>query len=412
MVKPFSFSARGGLAERVELWVLLSIFLLWGLSNSINHLLIHQFMHLFRLNRLEASVAQPAYYLGYVGAALPAAALARRRGVKFALCTGLALFAAASAFLAGAAIALQFRAILGALFLLAVSASVMESTVAPLVLRSRRSEAGVTRLLLGQAINSLGMVGGAALGTYVIFPRTDASAASPMVLTVASHRTAAPFLAFVVVGCVFLAIVRKLPLRGTVSEAEQRRSSLLRPLRVPAFRLALGTAFVYMGVQICSWSFLLQYVRAYAVNSDRAAGLFYMATLALFALGRFAQTGWLRSVRPLVQLRWASVAGAGVLLVSVLYPGRWGAVALVATSLFLSVMYPALFAMAVQPMGEDSQTAGALMVLSISAGAIVPPLMAAVAEATHSYALGLLVPMAGYAWMAGYGWLAGRVRRG
>lgn len=36
------------------------------MANSLNHLLVHQFMKVFGISRLRASWLQPAYYLGYV----------------------------------------------------------------------------------------------------------------------------------------------------------------------------------------------------------------------------------------------------------------------------------------------------------------------------------------------------------
>jgi MFS family permease len=73
------------------------VFVLWGIANSLNHVLILQFMKLFELSRIEAGNIQSAYYLGYALPAIPAALFMRRSGYKATLILGLLLFASRSA---------------------------------------------------------------------------------------------------------------------------------------------------------------------------------------------------------------------------------------------------------------------------------------------------------------------------
>jgi FHS family L-fucose permease-like MFS transporter len=68
------------------------LFLLWGVANNLNDVLIRQFMKSFELSRVRAALVQFAFYIGYFSLSVPAAMLMQRHGYKFGLVTGLLLF--------------------------------------------------------------------------------------------------------------------------------------------------------------------------------------------------------------------------------------------------------------------------------------------------------------------------------
>jgi FHS family L-fucose permease-like MFS transporter len=393
-------SAGGGsLIGRAELVVLLGIFALYGAANSLNHLLIHQFMHVFRVTRLQVSSLQSAYYFGYVAAALPAAAMVRRRGSKASLLLGVASFAASALLMAALIPSGHFAWALPPVFLLAASVSVLESTAGPYALRSIPGEQGVERLTLAQAFNSLGMIAGATIGTFVVFPKADETS---WTLAQDAHHALEPFVVLAAGALVLLYFLRRQRFADIVTRTHLERVALLAPLRSRRFVLVLFTAFVYMGTQTCAWSFLLQYLRQYGVTSDRHASFFFVLSMACFALGRFAQTALLRRTHAVRMLALTALGGLLCTLCVVFAPGRLGAVMLVLVSLFMAGIYPMLFALGVQPMGNDAQAAGSLMVFGLIAGGIAPPLMALLARASHSYAIAYLLPCLGFLWVLGF----------
>jgi len=81
-----------------------------------------------------------------------------------------------------------------------------------------------------------------------------------------------------------------------------------------------------------------------------------------------------------------------------------GAIAIVATSFFMSVMFPTIFALGVKGLGADTKLGGSLIVMAILGGALFPPLMGVVARTTGSLALGYLIPAAGYVAVGLYGY--------
>src|ERR1700759_1075368 len=70
-----------------------TLFFAWGLASQFNDLLLHHFQKALDLTRPQASLTQPAFYIGYFCAAIPAAFLIRRVGYKKTIIIGLAMYA-------------------------------------------------------------------------------------------------------------------------------------------------------------------------------------------------------------------------------------------------------------------------------------------------------------------------------
>lgn len=348
------------------LTLLLAVFVLYGMANSLNHLLVHQFMKVFGISRLKASWLQPMYYVGYVAAALPAGIYAERFGTKRVLQFALALFAASSALIADATWSTTYIAVLLPVFLLSLSVSTLESTAVPCVLASAPGQRGARRLCIAQAFNSVGMVLGATFGTFIVFGNENGS--RPADAAAETRHACMPFLLFVVAALLLYFAIGKLPLRSLTSSGILLSiPRVLLPLRTRQFVLIFVTALIYMATQTCTWSFLLQYLREYGVASDRDAGLYYMATLTLFAAGRMVHSFALRRPNSSGLLVAAVALGTVCMEVTVRHPGATGGLALVACGLPLSVIYPMLYVKGVQPLGKHAQAGGSLMVCSCSA---------------------------------------------
>lgn len=70
-----------------------------------------------------------------------------------------------------------------------------------------------------------------------------------------------------------------------------------------------------------------------------------------------------------------------------------------------SIMFPSIFSLGVEGLGERAPQGSGLLCMAIVGGAVVPLLFGAVADAT-SLSAALIVPIICYACIAGYGWSA------
>src|ERR1035437_3786206 len=103
-----------------------SLFFLWGVPNSMNDVLIRQFMKSFAISRFEAGLVQSAFYMGYFLLALPAGLLMKRHGYKSGFLTGLVLFATGCFLFLPAANSGKYGFFLAALFVVASGLAFLE----------------------------------------------------------------------------------------------------------------------------------------------------------------------------------------------------------------------------------------------------------------------------------------------
>lgn len=87
-------------------------------------------------------------------------------------------------------------------------------------------------------------------------------------------------------------------------------------------------------------------MKVYTAVSERTAGYYLTGSLVALAVGRAASTWLMRYVAPARLLMGYSVVNVLLLAFAVVRPGMLGAWALVGTSLFMSIMFPTIFALA------------------------------------------------------------------
>jgi MFS transporter, FHS family, L-fucose permease len=85
-----------------------------------------------------------------------------------------------------------------------------------------------------------------------------------------------------------------------------------------------------------------------------------------------------------------------LLLVAVFYPGWLGMWCVFTTSLFMSLMFPTIFALGLKGLGPNTKIGGSLLVMAIVGGAVLTPIMGLISEKAHSIALSYSVPLAAY----------------
>ena len=190
---------------------------------------------------------------------------------------------------------------------------------------------------------------------------------------------------------------------GSKDDVTEDRGSFRSLLRYPHLFFAVAAQFFYVGTQVATWSTFIPYMKAYTPVSERTAGYYLTGSLVALAIGRAASTWLMRYVAPARLLVGYSVLNVALLAFAVVEPGMTGAWALVATSFFMSIMFPTIFALGVKDLGPSTKLGGSLIVMAILGGAVFPPLLGVIVHHTGSMAMGYLLPLLGYVVVAVYG---------
>jgi FHS family L-fucose permease-like MFS transporter len=420
-----SASPKDGIfpAGQITLFILITVlFFLWAIPNNLNDVLIRQFMKSFAISRFQAGLVQSAFYMGYFLLAMPAALLMRRFGYKFGFITGLLLYGTGTILFWPAAIVGKYWFFLMALFVIATGLSFLETASNPFIAQMGSYETSEQRLNFSQAFNPLGAITGVFIGKIFIFSGIELSpdqiAAKQAAGTYAAYlssetlRVVKPylFLAVVVLAWAVLILIKKFPVVRDEHEDGGDHGHFRDLLRHRHFLLAILAQFMYVGAQVGTWSYLIQYVQDNTHLGEKAAANYLIYSLVAFGIGRFASTALMRVVRP--NLLMGSYAVINVLLVTVgvLHPSWIGVWAMILTSFFMSLMFPTIFALGLKGLGPNTKIGGSLIVMAIVGGAILTPLMGLINVRTGSIAMAYLVPLAGYVVVALYAFFGSRAR--
>jgi FHS family L-fucose permease-like MFS transporter len=384
------------------------LFFLWGIPNSMNDVLIRQFMKSFEISRFQAGLVQSAFYMGYFTLAIPAALLMKKSGYKAGLITGLLLLGTGAFLFWPAAIAGKYGFFLVALFVMASGLSFLETASNPFIAQLGDPESSERRLNFSQAFNPLGNITAALVGTMFIFSGFELTKAE-----IASRTAAGTYQAYlrfetlrvvrpysVIAGVAFLwafLIWRaKFPRMQSEFEDGGEHGKFSELLRHRHFIFAVIAQFFYVGAQVCTWSYLISYGQEYAHLREKTAGLLLAGNFAMFGIGRFASAYLMGYLSPSRLMGSYAATNVALLLIAISRPGVVGLWCVFLTSLFMSVMFPTIFALGLKGLGPNTKIGGSLLVMAIVGGAVLTPVMGLVSETTHSLALSYSVPLAAY----------------
>jgi FHS family L-fucose permease-like MFS transporter len=362
-------------------------------------------MKSFEITRLKAGLIQSAFYLGYFTFSLPAAFVLRRFGFRVGLITGLGLYGIGALLFWPAAIFDKYGAFLCALFVIAAGLAFLETGAGSFITLLGDQSTSERRLNFAQAFNPPGTIAGALIGTIFVFSGVEPNAGQINAMRVAgtyrdflhheTMRVIAPYLVLSAVAFLFAVLLAKIRLPESIVRAAHEpgigAAGLRALLGYSHFRNAVIAQFFYVGAQVATWSYLIQYARDYTHQSDKAGGYLLSISLALFAIGRFVSTYLMSFYAPNRLLAIFAAASAALMSFAIIFPGGLGLSALISVSFFMSLMFPTIFALGVKDLGRNTSLGASFIIMAIIGGAVITPLVGWLAEVTHNMAAGFWV---------------------
>jgi MFS transporter, FHS family, L-fucose permease len=411
-----SLNAQKTTSFVLPLILIVSLFFMWGMGGSINDILIQQFKKSFVLTDFESGLVQSAFYLGYFLLAIPASLIMRKFNYKTGIAIGLFLFALGAFLFYPAAEKASYGFFLFALFVIASGLTFLETAGNPYVSALGDPETSTFRLNLAQSFNPIGCITGILIGQNFIlsgieYSKEQLAKMSPEAVkafyTTETHAVQTPYLiiGIVIIVAAFIILITKFPV---VKDEETHGTSTTKQtlkfiFAKRHFKQAVMAQFFYVGAQVCIWSFLIRYIQGTIPGTpEKTAANFLTISLVVFTAGRFIGTALLKKIKG-HNLLWIYAAINLVLIsTALLFPGTIGLWALVATSFFMSIMYPTIFSLGIRGLGEHTKLASSVLVMAIIGGALITPVMGLV-SVHFGIGKAIVVPLACFAVIAYYG---------
>lgn len=403
-------------------FILLSLmFPLWGAAASLNDILITQFKAVFTLSNVASAFVQSAFYFGYFVLAIPASRVIQRTSYKISILIGLGLYMAGSLLFFPASQMGTYSVFLIAIFVLATGLSFLETSANTYSSLLGPKQHATLRLNISQTFYPVGSIIGIILGKYLIFGNGK-SLAQQMAGMNASEKlsfghkalahTLLPYqYLLVVLGAAFIILVltqypKKRQQSLTVGQPNAKLLDTLKYLwQNKPFKKGILVEFFYVGMQTAVWSFTIRL--ALTLNShfnERYASNFMIYAYVAFFVGKFIANLLIPKFGAGHVLLSYGVMGIVVLLYVTLVHDISALYALVLVSGLFGPGWATIYSETIKTVQVPThrETAGAILVMSIVGGAILPVIQGAVADLTDmstSFSIDLIA-FAVVAWFA------------
>jgi FHS family L-fucose permease-like MFS transporter len=393
----------------VPFCLITSLFALWGFANDITNPMVAAFQTLMELPASKAAWVQCAFYGGYATMAVPAALFIRRYSYKSGILLGLGLYAVGAFLFIPAAIYQEFLFFCFSLYILTFGLAFLETTANPFILSLGSKATSTRRLNFAQAFNPMGSLSGMAVASLIVLPSlwSDKRDAAGQIIyhtlseaekaEIRLHDLAVIRNPYVAIGIVVLIVftviaLTKLP-SGKENENGNENGNGNENVSGPSamqtlsnlwhnsiYREGVAAQLFYVAAQIMVWTFIIQYADHLGINKATAQNYNILA-MSMFLCSRFISTFLMKYLNGRLLL---SIFGVGAALCTcgtILIDGIAGLYCLVAISIFMSLMFPTIYGIALENVSaEDSTLGAAFLVMAIVGGALMPPLQGAIID--------------------------------
>ena len=365
-----------------------SLFFLWGFARAILDVLKKHFQNALDISLTQSSLIQVTTYLGYFLTAIPAGWFINRQGYRRGVVFGLALFALGSLmFIPGAAIG-TFYAFLLPLFIIGCGLVFLETAANPYASELGDKATASSRLNFSQSFNGLGCL----FATYVVgqFLFNGSNEGGDVVV---------PYTLLGILVMVIAVVFSRVHLPEIKhEETEEDRIKDTRIMKLfkhhPMFVFGLFSLLAYEIAEISINSYFINFVTGQGWMDDNSASMVLTVALGFFMVGRFLGSWIMRRIPAERMLMYCSLGSVSCLGVVLLDIGHWSMYALIANYLFEAIMFPTIFSLSLQGLGNLTKSASSLLMMTPIGGCFFL-LMGYVADQTN-LVVPFLIPFIGY----------------
>ncbi len=417
---------------------LTSLFFMWGFITVIVDAFVPRLKEVFELSLGQAGLVQFAWFTAYALISIPAGALVSRLSYKKGIIFGLVVCGIGCMLFIPAASTRIFAFFLMALFTLAGGITILQVAANPFVSVLGPEESASSRLNLAQAFNSLG----ASMAPIfaVAFLLSDKIKTSDEIATLAPAAKEAYYTseASAVQGPFFVIAMILLTIAGIFAFVklpsvlgENAGGSYSDALKFKNLKMGMLGIFVYVGAEVAIGSYLVDYfismemdkiipndsfMRGIAatissvfsgkdigqVDAKGIVGSFVFFYWTGAMVGRFIGSYLTRMIQPGRVLAGFALGAILLLLTTIMTGGSIAMWTVLAVGLFNSIMFPTIFTLGIDGLGDLKPKGSGLLCTAIVGGAFIPPLFGMTADSI-GFKLAFIVPIICYGYIMFFG---------
>lgn len=393
-----------------------ALFFIFGFVTWLNALLIPYLKIACELTTFQAYFVTFAFYIAYVVMAPISTRTLNKFGFKKGMSIALAVMAVGALLFIPAAMSRTYLIFLIGLFVMGGGLAILQTAVNPYVTIVGPAESAAKRIsIMGICNKVAGASAPIVIGFFLQLDRAEAlvGTTNDAALDEMALRVIPPYIGIVVVLLLLALWVYKSSLPEVEAEEEDENSVQKGVKKIsdyPHAILGVVTLFIYVGVEVISVDTIIDYGIFQGFDFETAKG-FTTGTMAAMIVGYLI--GIMAIPKYIKQENALKVCAIlGVLFsMGAIFTSGFVSVAFIALlGLANSLMWPAIWPLALADVGKLTKAVSSLLVMGIAGGAIIPLAYGGLAEiADKQAAYWVAVPL--YLFILYYAILGHKIRK-
>lgn len=364
--------------------LLLSLmFFMVGSLFCMNDILLPSLITNFKLNYTQATMIQFTFYLTYIIFPIPIAWMIHRFGYKISLLTAVITCALGCAFFYPAKVFDSYALVLTAIFIISTGLTIINVAANPFASMLGDPEGAHQRINFVQVFSRIGYAVTPAVATTLIYTGAgEIRYHFPYLLLAATLLMIALLMFLSRLPSMKPEDDEKFSLKGIMSEGYSHRHLFF----------GVFAMFFYMGAEACTCGFFIPYLKTVLGFSDQKAASYLTLYYIFTAVMGILAVVMLKYVKA---HRLVGFFGLGMILlylIAILGNTGYNEYILAGLGLFLSVMFPTLFSLAIEDIGAFTGKGSALINFAIVGGSVFPPIQGMIAD-QHGVQVSYIIPL-------------------
>ncbi len=369
------------------------LFFIFGFITWVNGTLIPYLKIACELQTdVQAYLVATAFFIAYTVMAIPSSIVLRRTGYKKGMAIGLFIMAAGAMIFVPAANARDFNLFLVGLFVIGTGLALLQTASNPYVSIIGPIESAAMRIsIMGICNKVAGILAGLIFG-YIALSDADVmieklktmdTVAKAATLDELASRVVVPYMIISasLVVLAFGVLFSALPdinddgsSEGTEHSLDKGKTSVFQ---FPHLMLGVLALFLYVGVEVMAGDTIISYGKSIGIELSKAR-YFTQGTLACMLIGYVIGIATIpKYISQSAALKYCAILGVVFTILAVVTNGYVSVAFIALLGLANSLMWPAIFPLAIEGLGKFTKTGSALLVMAIAGGAILPLLYGA-----------------------------------
>lgn len=389
--------------------ILGALFFIFGFVTWLNGTLIPYLKIACQLNNFQSFLVAFAFYISYFVMALPSSWILQRTGLKKGMMVGLLVMAFGALLFIPAAHGRTYGLFLTGLFIIGTGLSLLQTASNPYITIVGPLESAAKRIsIMGICNKVAGVLAPIILGAIILSDADtlvkDLAALDEVrkniKLDELASRVVLPYSLMALVLAGLAVMVRFSPLPEIEAEKEEGSQQISNQDKTSVFQfpnLVLGVIalFLYVGAEVIAGDTIGTYGQSQNIPLSEAKN-FTAYTLSAMIIGYIIGIFTIpKFITQSKALAFSAVTGIIFSLVAIFTHGYTSVLFIALLGLANALVWPAIWPLAIDGLGNFIKTASALLIMAIAGGALLPLVYGKLADVSsigHSQAYWVLVP--------------------